>query len=215
MDQWEIDLRKQLEGTGSSGGTATQPKRPTVETAQPQPQPQRKKKASKKPDNGMSEYKWKPTPAPKKSSGSGSALAIVAISMLGLLFLAYNSKTNNSLFKWPSLNSSKHLEHIEPTPPSEPAPPPVDHSAALAKLVEDVAALQASDTKLQEQLSVQSRRTAFLGMLHNNNFVILKNNYPKNDLVFFNRDWTIDNMPKYLTLTAEDQAYLERYLRRD
>ncbi len=207
MDQWELDLRKQLEGA-NSGGTTT---KPPIQTPKPQPQPQNLPRRRPQPKLA------KPAPAPSKG-GSSPALLIVTISLLGLLLLAVNTKTNESLFRWPSLNASKPIV-VEPKPElnldEPPQPEAVDYSATISQLVQDVEALQAKDQSIDEKLALQARRTAFLGMLHNNNFVIMKNGYNRNDLVFLNRDWSIDQMPKYLTLTAEDRAYLERYLHRE
>jgi hypothetical protein len=215
MDQWEIDLRKQLEGGGNSGGTATQP----VETIpQPKPRPQQQPRRQPRPQPKPQPQRQSTPMPPKKGQGSSPALLIVTISLLGLLLLAVNTKTNQSLFTWPSwslpsLNSSPKIEpRREPIVEPE---PPVDHSPTISQLVQDVEDLQVKNKTIEERLTVQGRRTAFLGMLHNNNFVVLKNGYDRNDLVFLNRDWTIDQMPKYLNLTPEDTAYLQRYLRRD
>lgn len=199
MEQWEIDLRTQLEGTVAT----EEPRRPAPQPQQ-QPQPTRRKRQKKQQPSVL-------FPPPKKKKSNAGALLIVAISLLGLLLLAINVKNNESIFSWPKINEIS-LKKTDPKLDPVVAPP-VDHSPAIAQLVTDVEELQTKNKSIEESMSKQARRTAFLGILHNNNFVIMKNNYNRQDLVFFNRDWTIDAMPKYLNLSTEDQEYLRRYLR--
>jgi hypothetical protein len=191
MEQWEIDLRTQLEGTVA-----------TEEPRRPAPQRRRRQK-TQRPSVLL--------PPKKKKKSNAGTLLIVAISLAGLLLLAVNVKNNESLFSWPKINEIS-LNKTDPKI-DDPVAPTVDHSPAIAQLVTDVEELQIKSKTIEESMSKQACRTALLGILHNNNFVIVKNNYNRQDLVFFNRDWTIDAMPKYLNLSTEDEAYLRRYLR--
>lgn len=67
--------------------------------------------------------------------------------------------------------------------------------------------------KIGESLEVIKNRILLLGALHNENWSILKNNKLKSDLIFFNRDWSIDKMPKHITIDEEEKKYLEKNLK--
>jgi len=54
---------------------------------------------------------------------------------------------------------------------------------------------------------------SLMGLLLNENFMIVRNNYNKGHLIFFNRDWTLDQMPHYLELTDDDKEYLKKFVK--
>jgi hypothetical protein len=52
-----------------------------------------------------------------------------------------------------------------------------------------------------------------MGLLLNENFTMIMNGKDASDFVFFNRDWTLDRMPKYIEMTEDDKEYLKKFIR--
>jgi len=64
---------------------------------------------------------------------------------------------------------------------------------------------------IEEQITtinarVDANRVAvgLVALLHNENFAAMRPLAQNRDILFINRDWTIDRLPKYLTLTKRD-----------
>lgn len=195
LEQWEIDLRKELEGRVSSGRPATEaPKhaeseyRPIIVAAEP------KKK--------------------EKKSYTGIYVLVFFLALANLYI--YNQKANNSVVAWlqdrirtaPSAPVAS-----QPTKPVLPPPAAKDHTADIAKLRSDLDAQKAEWEKLVAKVRWNGDRIVLLGMLHNENFLIVRNNADRRHLIFFNRDWTINSLPRYLQLTEEDKQYLQKYVK--
>lgn len=54
-------------------------------------------------------------------------------------------------------------------------------------------------------------RITLLGILYNNNTAAARAG--RKDFIFLNEDWTIDRMPTYLALDAEDREFLSKYVK--
>lgn len=61
--------------------------------------------------------------------------------------------------------------------------------------------------------SLENNKITLMGMVLNNNTYILKNDYPAQDMVFINPDWTLSQFPKYLDLDESSKQLLKRYVR--
>jgi len=57
-----------------------------------------------------------------------------------------------------------------------------------------------------------SERVTLLGILYNNNTAAARQG--SRDFLYLNADWTIDRMPQFLSLDAEDRAFLQRFVKK-
>ena len=55
-------------------------------------------------------------------------------------------------------------------------------------------------------------RSMLMGLLLNENFNIIKQDESKDEMVFFNSDWTLNKMPSHIELSDEDRDYLRKYV---
>lgn len=63
--------------------------------------------------------------------------------------------------------------------------------------------------KLEKDTEDNSEKIALLGVLVNENFYIIKNNYDKNKIILFKRNWSLDKKPIYLELDDKDLEFLK------
>lgn len=84
----------------------------------------------------------------------------------------------------------------------------------IMRMRAEFVSLKTKDAELAEQISKNKELISLLGIVQNNNFVIEKNDYDKRHLVFFNSDWTINQMPRYIELSPEDKEYLDKFVRK-
>lgn len=216
LEQWEIDLRNQLlEGSESQREWEERLKQELEGI------PSRKKKKPK----------TKPAPAPvasepvaedrppialkkKKEEGLlGYYVIIVLLIVMGLF--VYNHKSGGAITNWFS-NRIQFTESEKTTPETRPdaAPmPPANNSAEIAQLRLDMAKMKQDMETMNGKLKWNSDRITLMGMLVNENFVILGNNYDRSHLIFFNADWTINKMPRYLQIQEKDREYLQKFVK--
>jgi len=64
--------------------------------------------------------------------------------------------------------------------------------------------------KLENENLILKNKVALLGILFNENVSIMRKNYW--NLLFFNRDWTINSMPDHIQLMDSDVEYLKEYV---
>lgn len=180
LEQWEIDLRRQLEGKINN----TKPTQTWEDKSEIQP-----RRSEKPKDNTL------------------LMLSLLVVLGCALLF-AYDSKSGGkiqSLFSTdsnvlqPSVNVSRNYD------------------AEIASLRSDIQRLDADNSaksdKLNSKIQWNSDRLTLMGMLLNENFMIVRNNNNKDHLIFFNRDWTLDQMPRYLQLSNDDKEYLKKFVK--
>lgn len=68
--------------------------------------------------------------------------------------------------------------------------------------------------KLWAKNKFNSDRLTVLGVVANENGVIIQQNYPKDDLIFLNSDWTMERAPKYLKISSDnDREFLKRWVK--
>ena len=67
--------------------------------------------------------------------------------------------------------------------------------------------------KLSEASIAQKTKIHLMGVMLNENFCIVRNNKSKKDMIFFNRDWTLDKMPSNIELAPEDKEYLKKFVK--
>lgn len=65
-------------------------------------------------------------------------------------------------------------------------------------------------SNLQNKVAMDAKKISLMGILLNENFVILRDNHDKNRIIMFNRDWTVNKMPQYIKLSQEDIEFLKK-----
>jgi hypothetical protein len=174
LEQWEVDLRKQLEGKNI-----------------------------------------------EKPSGYGDTLLMMTLFVVlgAALLLAYDFKTNGYIQKmFRALVFAEKLENTkkEVIPIIEEVAPFIEKkipSNEINKLKEEIKKNKEFLDKVSSKTQANTDRLSLMGIMMNENFVITRNNYPKEDMIFFNRDWTLNNMPKHISLSEEDKSYLNKYVK--
>lgn len=184
IEKWEKDLRRQLAGVAV--------KREQWE------------------DDLLEEIGELPPPKPKSNTTAFVACLII----LGILTVfAYDHKTGAISQWWRSTH--QNIAVVPPLPPTHKSYDKdiAELRSAVQKAQTDVADQQALLSKLESKTKFNSERITLTGMVLNENFMIVRNNYDKNHLIFFNRDWTLDQMPHYLQLSQSDKEYLKKYVK--
>lgn len=73
--------------------------------------------------------------------------------------------------------------------------------------------LEKENKLLRKEVNELKDKVAIVGLIQNNNLCVTKNNYPKEDYLYINEDWTINEMPRRLALTPEAKKFLGKFLR--
>lgn len=138
---------------------------------------------------------------------------LLVILTVSLLF-AYDYKTDGSIQKLvyssftPVMSPKQNESPIEPL-----SPKPDSQIESIIALKEDIEKSKLTLDGLSSQMRANEEKISLIGIVLNENFLVIRNNLPKDNMIFFNRDWTIDKMPKNITLTEEDKAYLNKFIK--
>jgi hypothetical protein len=136
-------------------------------------------------------------------------LAMLIILGISILFV-YDYKTGGNIKKWmTSAFVSKHIEKIDKEEITE--------DAEVAKLRTDLEKYKSENKSnidaLSAKINTNANKIGLMGLLLNENFSMIMKGEKSNDFVFFNRDWTLDRMPRYIDLTEDDKEYLKKYVK--
>lgn len=189
LEQWEKDLRRQLSGVKAA-------RREQWE------------------DDLVQEIE-DVAPRRRNSSKSNTTTFVGCLIMLGILTaFAYDQKSGAITHWWQTTHQNIAVVPPLPSKPQKSYDADIaDLRGAVQKTQADLAAQQASLTKLESKTKYNAERITLTGMILNENFMIVRNAYDKNHLIFFNRDWTLDQMPHYLQLSDADKEYLKKYVK--
>jgi hypothetical protein len=61
--------------------------------------------------------------------------------------------------------------------------------------------------EIMEKIRKQDEKLFVLGIVVNENAVVLKNNLSKKDVLIIEKDWKLQNYPKYLKMSEKDKEY--------
>ena len=93
---------------------------------------------------------------------------------------------------------------------------PISPDAEVAKIKTDLEKYKSENKStidaIQAKLNTNSTKIGLMGLLLNENFTMIMRGADASDFVFFNRDWTLDRLPKYIELTEDDKEYLKKYI---
>lgn len=199
LEQWEIDLRNQLLEGSQSEREWEERLRNELQNV-----PSRKKRKINVESkvNSLVENK-------KKDAFFGYYLVIFVLILMTLFI--YNQKSGGTISKWFENRIQIASPDRSPQNPTLPSMPP--DKPIVTQLQADVAKLKQNMDVLSGKVKWNSDRISLMGMVLNENFVIMGNNYNRSHLVFFNSDWTIDKMPKYLEIQDKDKEYLQKFVK--
>lgn len=198
LEQWEIDLRKQLDGT-----TAVKPKKEDTWEDRLREQ--------------MNNIPVAVPVAPKpKNSQIGFFVLLIGILLLALgLVVAQKTGFFAKIF-------AKRQESADSCPvggPTEIRPRHENLADQVGQLRIDFDRMKHEDKaryeQMQKKLHKTSDRVTLLGMMQNENLLVGKNQGVNSDqFLYFNDDWTISGMPQYLELTDADLTFLNKYVKK-
>lgn len=188
QEQWEIDLRNQL-----LDGPELQKEKMRKERVRasltPDPEPLRTA-LKKEPESLLGYY------------------VIIVLLIIMSLFI-YNQKCGGDIASW--FANRIQFADEKKTPPVN--VPPANKSNDIVQLKLDMEKMKQDIEIMSSKLKWNSDRIALMGVLMNENFVIMGNNYDRSDLIFFNADWTINKMPRYLQIQENDRKYLQKFVK--
>lgn len=196
LEPWEIELQNQL-------GTAVVPELPEIKPVPVEP-----------------EVVSEPTSVVEENKGPGTWAFLILFTVLGLSSLyIYDDKTGGKMKSW--VASRFHTVPQEQKPPKENKPteqPKLEiGDAEVAKLRTELEKLKTENKTQYDavigKLNTVGNKVVLMGLLLNENFNIIRQSANYEDMVFFNKDWTLDKMPKYIDLSDDDREYLRKYIK--
>jgi len=174
VEQWEIDLRKQLTD---------------------------KKLKEQWEDQLQEEIEDVPPSKPKiqqKDNSVGFLIILIILSVIILGAFAYKSNWfPGNWFNTPAV--------VSPGPNLVPISPP-SHRKELDTM-------RAELKELKDKVRWHTDQLTLVGVILNENFSIVYSNYDRSHLIFFNQDWTLNGMPRYISLTDVDRQFLQKYVK--
>jgi len=129
-----------------------------------------------------------------------NALSLIVLIILGVLTLiAYEKKSSINVKSWVQNQfdtistkvDDKDLDGIK------------QQNEEIKKTIVD----------LENKTKWNNDRIFILGLMSNENNLILQNDYDKNHLLFLNKDWKLDQEPHYIQISDEDRDYLKKYMK--
>jgi hypothetical protein len=134
----------------------------------------------------------------------------VLLVIIGLAtILVYDNKTGNHFKNW-IFSSFQTKQSVSVVKEETFDPELVKLKSDIDKFkLENKSSLDAINAKL----NVNSSKIGLMGLLLNENFSMIMKGADASDFIFFNRDWTLDRMPKYIELTEDDKEYLKKFVR--
>jgi len=199
LEPWEIELQNQL---GSNFVPEVPKIKPVpVESVVSEP-----------------EVVSEPNPVVEESKGPGTWAFLILFTVLALSSLyIYDGKTGGKMKSWvasrfhtvPQEQNLKENKAVE-------QPKLEFEDAEVAKLRTELYKLKNENKSQYDavmgKLNLVGNKVVLIGLLLNENFNIIRQSANYEDMVFFNRDWTLNKMPKYIDLSDDDREYLRKYV---
>lgn len=128
--------------------------------------------------------------------------ALLVIVILGIVHLEYVYWTSSKQKDIPSdciVMDHSHLEHKL-----------LCHERQIDKLTNQYDSIMNCQYQMNKDLRRNRNLLALVGSLHNENWCAVRNG--SRDYLYINHDWTIDRLPKYLTLSNSEREWFNNYL---
>lgn len=77
----------------------------------------------------------------------------------------------------------------------------------------EIETLRSEIEQLEEKNKIERKKVYLLGIINNENTIILEKNYNRNDLIYITPDWELSKMPKHLKLSEEDKLNIQKYVK--
>jgi hypothetical protein len=127
---------------------------------------------------------------------------VLAIALTGAIIW----KNRNSVPNY--LDTSPYATYQERMPSRQQIPPyQYQNDNREIKEIRD------ATTKVWQRVRWNSDIIHLMAVVDNHNAAVVKNGYPKSDLIYINEDWTINRIPKYLDFTEADREFLRKFVR--
>jgi hypothetical protein len=163
---------------------------------------------------------------PVQNGNNNFAFLALLVMLTIAIFWVYDMKSGGRVRAWAE-SLFTHKSTVVETPKALPKPSNEQQQVKIEPKKfddPDIAKLRTDFNKLVEdnkgklddlsgKLNITAHKVMLMGMLLNENFNILQQNVDKGDFIFFNRDWTLDRMPKYIELSESDREYLQKYVK--
>jgi hypothetical protein len=194
LEPWEIELQNQL-------GSNLAPEVPKTIPVPVEP-----------------EVVSEPTPVVEETKGPGTWAFLILFTVLALSSLyIYDGKTGGKMKSWATSRFHTVPQEQKPKENKPVEQPKVEfEDAEVAKLRTELYKLK-NENKAQYdavmgKLNAVGNKVVLMGLLLNENFNIIRQSANYEDMVFFNKDWTLNKMPKYIDLSDDDREYLRKYV---
>lgn len=190
MEPWEIELQNQLQDSKTEA-----------------PKPEIMKQEEKQIE--IVEVPAQDT----KVEDSGNSLSFLIMFMIltvAMLFV-YDHKTGGKIKDWILSHFSNKTEVVEKVENKKTLEN--DNSKMKEEFDKFVATHKGQLDALQNKVGSIRDKVMLMGLLLNENFNIIKQNEDKDEMVFFNSDWTLNKMPSHIDLSDEDKEYLKKYVK--
>jgi len=73
--------------------------------------------------------------------------------------------------------------------------------------------MREAQVKIWERTKWNTDVMTLMSIVDNHNLAVAQNNHPKSHYIYLNTDWTIDRIPQHVNLSAEDRAFLQKYVK--
>lgn len=79
---------------------------------------------------------------------------------------------------------------------------------------QDLEAHQAAMTKIWDRTKWNTDIITLMSIVDNHNLQVDQKGYSKNYYLYINEDWTIDRIPECVQLSAQDRAWIQKFVRK-
>jgi hypothetical protein len=128
-----------------------------------------------------------------------NTLSLIVLIVLGVLTLvAYQKKSSINVKSWVQNQFNEIITKVD--------------DKGIDDLKKQNEEIKKTIVDLDQKTKWNNDRIFILGLMSNENNLILQNDYDKNHLLFLDKDWKIDQEPHYIQISNEDREYLKKYM---
>jgi hypothetical protein len=128
-----------------------------------------------------------------------NTLSLIVLIILGVLTLvAYQKKSSINVKSWVQNQFNEIITKVD--------------DKGIDDLKKQNEEIKKTIVDLDQKTKWNNDRIFILGLMSNENNLILQNDYDKNHLLFLDKDWKIDQEPHYIQISNEDRDYLKKYM---
>lgn len=139
----------------------------------------------------------------------GIALFVLAVMLTVGIVGAVVWKRNSTSSVPPYIAQQDRWE----APPTDRRNPPPRYSDYVTQT--DFDELRKAQVKIWERTKWNTDIITLMSIVDNHNLAVSRNGYPRSHYIYLNTDWTIDRIPDHVNLSAEDRAFLEKFVKKE